>query len=77
MLSKSAFFRPMMWRRIGRSFCSKIPAATANPDQASQPFKEQPISLEGNKMTVKFNENTVCYELPDRIGGTTFGRIAS
>jgi hypothetical protein len=33
--------------------------------------------LEGNKMTVKFNENTVCYELPDRIGGTTFGRIAS
>jgi hypothetical protein len=75
MLSKCRVFRPQLWRRLARPFCAKLPAAPQGPDRGSQEFQEQRVSLDGNKLTVKFNENTVCYELPDRVGGTTFGRV--
>ena len=75
MLAKSTLFRPLLWRRLARLLCAQgPPAPPAGPGRDSQGFQEQPVSLEGNRLTVRFNEHTVCYELPDRVGGTTFGR---
>ncbi len=74
MLSKCLTFRPLAWRRLARPFCSKVPAAAGPTGRAPGELREQPVTLDGHKLTVKFDENTVCYELPERIGGTTFGR---
>lgn len=61
-----------------RFFCIKptqevMTVAGSQSDKTGQSLNETSLMMkDGKKIEVKFNDHTVCYELPERIGGTTY-----
>jgi hypothetical protein len=70
---------------LKRAFCSKpaAPAPSVAPsgaatDKKEKEFQEQTLHLaDGNKINVKFDDTSVSYELPEKIGGTTHRKSRS
>lgn len=63
---------------VRRGFCSSpgtgVVATESSLDTKKQEgFREEHLSMkDGRKIDVKFNDNTVCYEIPERVGGATY-----
>lgn len=86
MISKMAVFgvKSMAgsWRQIslaGRRMFSSLPetgvavTGDATIKKTHEGLREESLSMkDGRKVDVKFNDTTVCYEIPERVGGATY-----
>lgn len=66
--------------RLGRTFCSNNAGgnlAVVPGQEAVVKFSETQLTLggDGKTLSVKFNDQSVNYELPDELKGTTLRRI--
>lgn len=76
---KTLFAKPVSSLRVSkRFFCSSkleglVPSGEAAVKKGPEVFREQELKMkDGRKVDLKFNDHTVCYELPERIGGATY-----
>lgn len=50
-----------------------VPSGNATIKKGPEVFREQELKMQdGRKIDLKFNDHTVCYELPERVGGATY-----
>lgn len=77
--AKSLLFRSRPSLRLGRRlFCSAgapsiVPSSEATIKKSPEAFHEQRLTMkDGRKVDLKFNDHSVCYELPERVGGATY-----